>query len=228
MIDLITDFDNIVNEQLIGIVEYCKEQFNLEEVDKDTKSHIRTLIKSYVIIGIWYKKLPTINNLFIMDILGNLCSILHMIILKDVKGLNFFSRNTIENFLRYMTKDLTSKNIDGLFAFKNYEIWSENKKYDSQLNISLEILKHKYSELCKYVHSDTSIMTFEKACLTQYSNNNTDLSKHIKTLKQIMEQINIILFVIYQDKYNSLKTNAKTLIIDYIPNEYKNQLGIRI
>ncbi|SCK04726.1 Uncharacterised protein [uncultured Clostridium sp.] len=228
MIDLVTDFEKIININTQKTIEVLKNTFNNVNIEKN-KPFIKSVTKYYTAIAIWNNNLSNIwgaDRKKLMDnILLDYCSLLNCIVLGDEKLINFLYRNIIESILRVITNELKNKEIDSLFKIEKigYKNIEEKKMIESYSSL----IKSIYINSCKYVHVDINKIPKKITNLLQY-NTNSDTINNSKMLKDF-EDLNIAILSILRIKYSNIyynfKPNSKSFIEEIIP--LKERIKIR-
>lgn len=229
MIDLVTDFKELINKSTDDTIVALKKIYinlNLEI----NRKFINNVNKYYIIMNVWNKKLKVkFNNADISRLLDNIlldyCSILNCVILSDEKLLNFLYRNIIESALRIISGDLKTREIDNLFndISKN----SVGTKEKELLQMYSSQLKSIYNNNCLFIHADTQKIPENITNLFEYNNNSNENKE--KYLEKDFERVNIDILCIYQiiyyEIYLNLKSNAKGLMDEIIPYDYRLRFG---
>ncbi|NFL75549.1 hypothetical protein FDB81_07375 [Clostridium sporogenes] len=226
MIDLVTDFKKIINKGTEKTIDSLNEVFKSLNIEKN-KEFIRNITKYYMVIAIWFKNLKeniseNDDRRFLLDnILLDYCSILNCVILGDEKIINFLYRNVIESMLRFVTCELTTKEIDKLFNKISQECKGNKEKKIMQTYVS--VLKSIYDESCLYIHTDVDKIPSDLKNLIDYNNKSKklDMSKLINSFNNLNISIFSILQIKYYDIYLNFKSNTKGLINEVMPLKYR-------
>ena len=211
--DLVTDFDSLIQKNSE------KSLAKLNELYKDVKQDLRknfykSINKFYTAMEVWVrqlsqKEIDEENKIILKNILYNYCLILHIVVIGDKKILNFLYRNTIEGFIRYLTGELESRELDSLFSKVNKV---ESGKCRSTMEIYISRLKQIYDESCLYIHTDTSRMPDDLITLLDLQNKHNEID--LKEEKDTFDKMNLaminILKIKYYDLYKEFKDNIKS------------------
>jgi len=156
------------------------------------------------------------------NILLNFCSLIHCIVLRDIKLINFIFRNIIESIIRYLTNELTSRDLDLLFksltTFPSDGFTGPNliQKYGGQL-------KDIYTRNCLYVHTDTSKIPTNLVNLSDYKNYDSD--NEISVLLNDFKILNLAIIslykIFYKNLYSDTPINQKSYIDELTPLDYR-------
>ena len=206
-------------ESVIELLELMYKNISLET----NKDFYRTITTYYSAISIIIKKLKTdeesTDKIILLDnVLLNFCSLIHCVVLKDIKLINFIYRNIIESVIRYIANDFTTRDLEQLFKIlTNYSLHVSSgtdlvRKYGGQL-------KYIYTKNCSYVHTDPSKIPTNLVNLTDYQSiDNQDQISYLKKDFEILNTAIIGLFkVLYKDKYIDLPINNKIYIDEITP-----------
>lgn len=211
------NFNQLVEENTNKSINILKETYLEKEVLK-FKSFIKTINKYYTGLEVLFRKLDknSNQNKLLNNILMDLCSLIHCVILSDKKLIYFIYRNIIESILRYISNDINSKNLDNLF---NQLVKSEEGFEKELINKYKGQLKEIYTESCRYVHTDITKIDTLLTTLTQYKSNssNNNLKNEEKILKQLSCAIIALLKIKYRDNYELLRSNSKGYLDDILP-----------
>lgn len=219
--DLVSDFkERIESSTLQTVLSLNKIYKNISHQKKD---FIREINKFYIGIRILFHYMSGEEKQVVLsnNILLDMCSLLHCVVLGDVKLIFFLYRNIIESFLRYLTKDYDSKNLDGLFNIIDGGTSGKEKqileKYKSQI-------KDIYTECCRYIHVNIKNIPKNIYDLKKYDTYiKNDLSTEKKKFQQLSVLIISILEIKYNDKYRLLKGNSKAYIDEIMPRKQRTE-----
>lgn len=229
MMDLVTDFKSIINkstDEAIKVLDKVYKDLHLEI----NKTFIQNVNKYYIIMNVWNKKLKEKFNSkdiskLLDNILLNYCSILNCIVLSDEKMLNFLYRNIIESVVRIISGDLKTRELDRLFTYISDKT-SKQKEKELLLMYS-SILKSIYNNNCLFIHTDIKKIPDNITNLFEYYRNSNE--NKLSYLEEDFKKVNICILCIYQiiyyDIYVNLKGNAKGLMDEVIPYEYRLHFG---
>ena len=231
---------NIKNSSQI-IEEYTQFTIeSLQQIYKDirletNKTFYKAITKYYSAMSIMISNIQVVEinedkKILLDNILLNFCSLIHCVVLKDIKLINFIYRNIIESVIRYITNDITTRDLDQLF--KQLTTYSSNvssgtylvQKHGGQL-------KHVYIKNCSYVHTDTSKIPSNLINLFDYQNNiNDEKISHLMGDFNLLNVAIITLFkVFYKELYLGLSSNCKDYVDEITPLasriEYKEFLN---
>lgn len=187
------------------------------------KTFYKTITKYYSAISIIIINLKTgeeneDKKILLDNILLNFCSLIHCVVLKDMKLINFIYRNIVESVIRYITDDLTTRNLDQLFkVLTTYSSGVPSgselvRKYGGQL-------KDIFTKSCLYVHTDTSKIPTNLVNLYDYQNNNNE-EETLRLMHDfdILNTAIINLFkVLHKELYLGLPINNKMYIDEITP-----------
>jgi len=162
------------------------------------------------------------NRILLDNILLNFCSLIHCVVLRDTKLINFIYRNIIESIIRYLTNNLTSHDLDSLFkiltTYPSDGFTGPNlvQKYGGQL-------KDIYTRNCLYVHTDTSKIPTNLVNLSDYKNhiNDCEMSVLLNDFKMLNFAIITLFKVFYKNLYINTPINQKSYIDDLTPLGYR-------
>ncbi|MFQ9672145.1 MAG: hypothetical protein ACLRZT_02065 [Clostridium paraputrificum] len=220
MIDLVTDFEKIININTQKTIKVLKSTFNNVNEEKN-KSFIKSVTKYYTAIAIWNNNLSNIFGVnrrrLIDNILLDYCSLLNCIVLGDEKLINFLYRNIIESILRVITNELKIKEIDSLFKIEKlgYRNIYEKKLIETYSSR----IKSIYINSCKYVHADIDKIPKKITNLLEYytNSNNSNNNKMLREFEELNISILCILRIKYSNIYNNFKPNSKSFVEEIIP-----------
>lgn len=220
--DFVTDFKQQINKNTTSCMNELNNVFHNIKSDKN-KAFYKDINKYYTGMAIWVdllnKDVKLKENKVLLDnILLDYCSILHCVVLGDVKLIKFLYRNIIESFARYITTELYSKEIDSIIKSICKELNSTRREigliYESQL-------KQIYNDACVYVHADINNMIPNLTTLINYKNNSEEVS--LDTIKQDFSKVSrcmiCLLIIIHKEMYINMKDNAKAYINEILTLE---------
>lgn len=203
-------------------IESLQEMYKDINLEKN-KSFYKMIAKYYSAISIIILNLKKFEKnddkvILLDNILLNFCSLIHCVVLKDIKLINFIFRNILESVIRYITEDITTRNVESLFKIltscspDTYSGAHLVQKYSGQL-------KNIYTKNCLYVHTATSKIPSNLVNLFDYRNNSND-----DEMLDLMNDFNILniavitLFkVLEKNLYLSIPMNAKIYIDEITP-----------
>lgn len=229
--DLITDFKKIINQNTENTITSLKKIYiNINE-DKNYTFY-KDISKYYTAISSWVEVLKETfkddnSKILLNNVLLDYCSIMHCVALGDVKLINFLFRNIIESFLRYITNELTARDIEEMFRKLSL---NTNEKEKKLIQVYSSQIKQIYDDTCLYVHADTSRMPTDLTNLLDYYRNSINIE--MESLRKAFERLNIALINLLKIKYVELfinmKINVKGFLDEIVPIDervkYQNYL----
>lgn len=218
--DLVSDYKKIIHENTECVKESLSNTF--KKVPEEYESFYYDINKYYIALNAWSSKLEKDDSsVFFDNILFDLCSLIHCVVLGDKKLINFLYRNIIESFWRYCTNDSTSKDMEHIFRKVNFLSEGSKRivtmKYNSQL-------KQNYDQNCHYIHVDIAMIEPDLKSLMDYYENDRDLSQLQKEFCMICNAMLCILYLLYPKAYNNMKDNAKGYLQELIPLKNRVEL----
>lgn len=218
--DLVTDFQKMINTNTKKSISFLQKIYI--SVDQEKKYDLyRDVNKYYTAMSIWVKNLieydDSENNILLNNILLDYCSIINCIVLNDKKLIFFEIRNIIESFIRIVTKNYTTRDLEKLFRDINAIESIECKKNQMQIHISR--LKQSYDEACLHIHTDTTRIPMSLTNLIDYNLNDISINEAMTTFNKVNLAMLNILKIKYIETYMSLKDNAKTYMDELLKLE---------
>lgn len=219
--DLVTDFNKLINQNTEKTINSLAQIYIDTDKTKNSKFY-KDITKYYSLMYVWVSKLSETETsqekkILLYNVLLNYCSIINCVKLGDKKLIMFLYRNTIEGIIRYITSELTTKELDSLFSSiikdEDIEIQKELvQMYTSQI-------KQIYNDACLYIHTDTSKITKDIKNLIDYIYNMSNES--LEMLRKDFEKMNIAIISIfklrYVDVYLGMKANSRALHDEIMP-----------
>lgn len=134
--------------------------------------------------------------------------------------LYFLLRNIIESFVRYISNDLTTKDLEAAFSSVTANIVGDDK-LQSFVRVYMSQLKQVYDEACLYIHADTTRMNKDMYTLLSF-NSEQDIVK-LEIIRKDFVMINIAMLSILKVKnvavLEKMKENARGYLNFVIPLE---------
>lgn len=216
--DLVTDYKKICSESTEKLIKYL-ERIYINTDAKENREFFSQIDKYYRALAIWKEALTnkstnTERDKLLDNVLLDYCSMIHNVVIGDIKVLHFLMRNCIESFVRYITNCLRTKELEKLFS-------DASQKYSGNIQNLMRTymsqLKQVYKESCLYVHADTS--KIEKNICTLLMLENSVNGSQKDKIKADFTRINVAMICVLKIKYftifENMKENAKGYL-DYV------------
>lgn len=217
--DLVTDFKKYYTDGAKKIIEYLKTVY--VNVGDENNAFYLEIDKYYRALFIWKKALfqysgNSEREKLLDNILHNYCSMVHNVAIGDVKVLYFLYRNIIESFIRYITNNLRTRDLDGLFSNVNRN-YVDNEEILKYVQTYVSQLKQIYDESCLYIHADTT--KIERDVCTLLDVEKRKNVEKINILKNQFIMINIAMLCLLKVRnttiFYNMKENAQGYL-DYV------------
>lgn len=220
--DLVSDFTRLIDKNTGATIDFLKSKYVIVNEDKNY-NFIKDINKYYTGVSIWVKKITESNNseqiMLLNNILMDYCSILNSVILGDEKIFYFLVRNIIESFIRAITMNFTTRDLEQLF--KDIAIGEENEYCKQKIQTHVSRLKQIYNDSCLYIHADTSKIPMSLTNLIKYYNYGEE--KNFEEARVTFKKINLAMLnifqLLYRDTYIDFKDNAKSYLNELIELE---------
>lgn len=221
--DLVTDYKKIYVESTEKLLEYLRTVYT--DFQEDRRDFYLEIDKYYRALLIWKDtfSLRSYNierDKLLDNILHDYCSMVHNIAIVDIKVLYFLLRNIIESFVRYISNDLTTKDLEAAFSSVTANIVGDDK-LQSFVRVYMSQLKQVYDEACLYIHADTTRMNKDMYTLLSF-NSEQDIVK-LEIIRKDFVMINIAMLSILKVKnvavLEKMKENARWYLNFVIPLE---------
>lgn len=221
--DLVTDYKKIYVESTEKILEYLRTVY--KDPHEERRDFYLEIDKYYRALLIWKDafsaKSHNIERDKLLDnILHDYCSMVHNIVVADIKVLYFLLRNIIESFVRYISNDLTTRDLEAAFSSVTANC-SGDIKLQKFVRVYMSQLKQVYDEACLYIHTDTTKIDKDVYTLLSF-NSELDISR-LGVIKKDFVMINIAMLSILKVRnvvvMQNMRENAQGYLNFVIPLE---------
>ena len=226
--DLVTDYKKYYTNGADRILEHLRTIYKKDMGEKHRDFYLQ-IDKYYRALLIWEKAFSIHSHNIERDklldnILRDYCSMIHNIVFGDVKVLYFLLRNIIESFVRYISNNLLTIDLESLFSnvAKNCVESAECQNY---VRTYMAQLKQVYDKSCLYIHADTTRVKEDVYTLLEiYGDQNTE---ELEAIKKEFVMINVAMLCLLKVKnvavFRNMKENAQGYLDFVIPLEKRVQ-----